>query len=240
MAVPFPNEQPISTHDCIDLTETGIFGEFESELQDTAIGQNQSRRDYEFRTAGPNGTIIIAKPTKSGNLWATEITNGAPHQGTWVEKAQYDPATGGIDDSQTPQATAPAATPGVCPSCGMTGAFGKFCSNCAAALPTGPVPIPAHQGIAGLAGLLPGVGQVVAVGPAPVPTAGTLQPGQSPSAGAGAQAPIGHSNPNRMEGKPQKEIVVPEGMRVTKSTGFQDDLDKLLAEAEAQEQEQKA
>jgi hypothetical protein len=232
MAVPFPNEQPLSTHDTIDLTEAGFFSQFEEDLQDTPIGANQSKRDYEFRSAGPNGSILIAKPTKSGNLWATEITAGSPNHGQWIEKAQYDPATGGIDDSQTPQAAAPVVAPGTCPSCGMTGATGKFCHNCAAPLPTGPVPIPSHQGIAGLAGLLPGVGQVVAVGPAPVPTAGQLAPGQSPSAGAGAQAPIAHSNPNRMEGKPKKEVVVPEGMSKSKSTGFEDALDALLAGAQ--------
>jgi hypothetical protein len=36
-----------------------------------------------------------------------------------------------------------------------------------------------------------------------------------------------------MEGKPKKEVVVPEGMKVTKSTGFLDGLDALLAGADS-------
>lgn len=223
MAGPFPNEQPLSTHDTIDLTEAGAFSEFEDELQNTALGQNQTKRDYEFRSAS-NGHIILAKPVKSGNLWATEITPGAPHHGVWVEGAQYDSATGGIDDSASPQNQQPAAAAGTCPNCGVTGVNGKFCHNCAAPLPATPVPITAHVG------QVPGL---VPVGPAPVPTAGQLAPGQTPTAGAGQQTAPAHINPNRMEGKPKKELVVPEGMtRVAKSTGFKDALDALLSEAE--------
>jgi hypothetical protein len=244
MAGPFPNEQPISTHDVIDLTETGVFGEFENDLQDTPIGQNQTKRDYEFRSAGNNGRIIIAKPVKAGNLWATEVTPGAPHQGVWVEKAQYDPATGGIDDSQSPNAQVPNMTTGACNACGIPGGLtGKFCNNCGGPITQVSANVSMSGNITPL-GTLPGGTQVLGVGPggatiglpagpAPVPVAGQLQPGQSPGAGAGAQTAPAHVNPNRMEGKPKKEVVVPEGMKVTKSTGFLDGLDALLAGADS-------
>ena len=258
MAGPFPNEQALSTHDAIDLTEQGYFESFENDLQNTNVGANQTKRDYEFRAAGANGRILLAKPTKTGNLWATELTPGSPNHGQWVEGAQYDPVTGGIDSSNSPQATAPTGAPGSCPSCGTTGVSGKFCFNCAAPLPAAPAPgachlcnapnvaANQHSGPMGpmcnsCGGLLsppsvalpPGILGVPLPGPAQVPTAGQLAPGQSPVAGAGAQMTPIHINPNRMEGKPKKEVVIPKGMSVTESTGFADDLDKLLAEAEA-------
>jgi hypothetical protein len=224
MATPFPNEQPISTHDTIELTENGIFSEFEDELQSTTIGSGQTKRDYEFRQAGANGRIILAKPIKSGNLWACDITSGSPNQNVWVEKAQYDPATGGVDDSQSPQGQQQAVPPGTCPSCGQTGVNGKFCNSCG-----GPLAAPAPMGAAN-----PLAGLPLVPGPVPVPMPGPLAPGQTPSAGAGAQATPVHVNPDRMTGRPKKEVVVPEGMtKVTKSTGFADELDKLLADAEA-------
>ena len=245
MATPFPNEQPLSTHDTITLAEDGVFNSFEDELQGTPIGSNQTKRDYEFRQAGANGRIILAKPVKSGNLWACDITNGSPNQGQWIEKAQFDPATGGIDDSQSPQYGQQATAPGTCPACGQTGVSGKFCNSCG-----GPLAVTMSGNLTPL-GTLPGGTQVVGVGPgggqisvglpgpAPVPTAGQLQPGQSPSAGAGAQAAPAHVDPNRMTGRAKKEVVVPEGMtRVAKSTGFEDELDKLLAQAEAEQSEE--
>jgi len=234
MAGPFPNDQPLNTHDTIDLAEAGAFTEFEEELQNTATGQGQTKRDYEFRSAG-NGRIIIAKPMKAGHLWATEITPGAPHQGVWVEGSQYDPSTGGIDDSQSPQqGGSPAVPAGTCPSCSATGVSGKFCNICGEPLapgglaPTFPLP-----------GFVPTGQLTVPLGPAPVPTAGQLAPGQTPVAGAGQQSAPMHINPNRMEGKPKKELVVPEGMtRVAKSTGFADALDALLDGTEPDPAEQ--
>ena len=42
-----------------------------------------------------------------------------------------------------------------------------------------------------------------------------------------------------MEGKPKKEVVVPEGMtKVAKNTGFKDALDEMLAKAEAEQADQ--
>jgi hypothetical protein len=240
MSVPFPNEQPISTHDTIDLTENGVFSTFEEALQETPAGANQSKRDYEFRQAGTNGHIILAKPVRSGNLWAIDITSGA---GTdWIEKAQYDPTTGSIDDSQSPSANVGVPVPaGTCPACGANGVSGKFCNSCGGSLAQASVSM---SGNLTPLGTLPGGTQVIGVGPGggqisvglpagpAVPVAGQLQPGQSPSAGAGAIAAPAHVNPDRMTGRPKKEVIVPEGMRVTKSTGFADELEKLLADAE--------
>lgn len=222
----FPNESAIQTHDVIDLTEQGVFSGFEDELQSTTVGANQSKRDYEFRLAGPRGNIILAKPLKAGSLWACDITSGSPTGGSWVEGAQYDPATGGIDASQSPQAQ-PQTAPGTCPNCGATGVSGKFCNSCG-----GPLAFPAMSGLTTQVVQIPGIGGPP--GPAQIPVAGPLAPGQMPSAGAGTQPTPYQSNPNRMEGKPKKELVVPESMtRVAKSTGFADALDAMIAEAEA-------
>ncbi len=242
MATPFPNERPIDTHDVIDMTENGVFSSFEDALQGTSTGANQSKKDYDFRQAA-NGNIVLAKPKKSGNLWAIDLNND-----DWVEGAQYDPKTGGIDDSQSPQ-NQPVPTNGpsgtlTCPGCGQTGVSGKFCNSCGASLanavptltPCGSCgfPLP-HAGAACPACVAASAAQS---GPAPVPTAGQLAPGQTPSAGAGAQSAPRHINPNRMEGKPKKEVVVPAGMTsVVKSTGFSDALDKLFADAETAEVE---
>ncbi len=225
----FPNESAIQTHDVIDLTENGTFSGFEDELQNTTTGASQTKRDYEFRLAGPRGNIVLAKPIKTGSLWACDLTSGSPTAGVWVEGAQYDPATGGIDASQSPQQQ-PQVAPGTCPQCSATGVSGKFCNSCGAPLLT---PTQISTALGGLGGLAP----IGLPGVVPAPVAGPLAPGQTPSAGAGAQATPAHINPSRMTGKPKKEVEVPEGMtRVAKSTGFADALDAMLADAEADKQ----
>jgi hypothetical protein len=245
MGQPFPNESPISTHDTIDLTERGTFSSFEEALGD--LGLNQTKRDYEFRQVGANGHILIAKPVRSGPLWAVDLSQGDE----WIDNASYDPTTGNIDDSQSAQnqQNAPSVPAGTCPGCGATGLSGKFCHNCAAPL-QGPRQITTASAAAVL-GLPPGAlggAQVLGVGPGgatvPVvagpgglsavlpPQAGQLQPGQTPQAGAGVMAAPHHINPDRMTGRPEKPVVVPEAMTKTKYTGFEDKLDALLASAD--------
>jgi hypothetical protein len=234
MGHPFPNERNISTHDTIDFTENGVFSSFEEALQDSTSGSSQMKKDYDFTQAG-NGQILLAKPRKTGHLWAIDV-----NQGEWVENAQYDPSTGSIDSSQSPNNTTPQIPAGTCPNCSATGVSGKFCNSCGGALPTSPTQIAAHTGLAGIAAALgiPAGTAVIGVGPGGhtvgIPSAGQLAPGASPIAGAGHVPAPAHVNPNRMTGSNKKEVVVPEGMtKVVQTTGFADDLDKLLAEAEA-------
>ena len=219
MGYPFPNERNINTHDTIDFTENGHFSSFDDALADSTSGASHTRKDYDFTQAG-NGQIILAKPRKTGHLWALDV-----NMGDWVENAQYDPSTGSID----------APVPGTCPSCGATGVGGKFCNSCGGTLQNSPTQIPALSGLAAAAaalGIPPGT-HVVGVGPGGqtmgIPSPGQLAPGGTPIAGAGHIPPPAHINPNRMTGSNKKEVVFPEGMtRVVKSTGFVDALDALL------------
>jgi hypothetical protein len=229
----FPNERPLTTHEAVQLAEDSVFGEFENQLDDSTSGANQTKLDYDYSLAGPNSTILLAKPRKTGNLWATNVVHGHPHQGEWLEGATYDPATGDIDWNAGGVQASTVSTQ-VCNSCGISGLSGKFCNNCGGPLSTVAAPLAA-----------PIVGVPIAPlpnAPPPPPYAAPLQPGQTPTAGAGHVSPPAHVNPNRMEGKPKKEVVVPEGMtRVAKNTGFKDALDQMLAEAEAnQSEEQKS
>jgi hypothetical protein len=226
----FPNERPLSTHEAISIAEDNAFSGFEDELNNTQAGASQTKLDYDYTVAGPNATILLAKPRRTGSLWACNMTAGHPNQGEWVENATFDPRTGDIDYNAAQQASQATTGPaGVCMSCGhvQTGP-GKFCAMCGDPLTQGTA---VHAPVGSLGALLP---PPAAPGPPPAPYAAPLQPGQTPSAGAGHIAPPAHINPNRMEGKPKKEVEVPEGMtRVAKSTGFSDALDALLAQAEA-------
>ena len=207
----FPNERPIPTHELISLAEDGAFSDFDEGIIDsgTLPAQSTTRKDYNFTMAGPNGHIVVARPISGTvNPWAKDINNPE-----WLENASYDTRTGGLDPSTCPQpapAPVPAGAPGTCGSCGnapalVGGGVPAFCPSCGAAI------APATTG-------------AIQVGPTPgLPLPPII----------GGKTLVGAFNPNRMEGRPQKEVIVPEGMKAcAKPTGFTDALDALLAEAE--------
>lgn len=217
MGQPFPNEKSLSIPEVIEVARNAAFEDFENTT-------GRTLQDYDYTQSANNGHILIARPRPgtAGGYWAFDVND--PNGPEWYENATYDTSTGSLDLSTCPQAPQPTALPaGQCTQCGANHIGpGSFCPLCGGTLTPGTA---IHAPIGSL-------GQAVPAGPAPIPTPGQLAPGQSPAAGAGHQAMPAHINPHRMEGKPTKEVVIPPGMSVTKSTGFADDLDKLLSEAQ--------
>ncbi len=203
---PFPNEKPLSIDEAIDHAENQVFSNFEDELSGTANAAgstSQTKKDFDYSTGGHNGHILIARPKKPGA--AKVWANDLANDQEWHEDASYDPAHGSV---AAPGKALPATT-------GTAGGIGiGMCAACGNSL------VPGSK-------FCNGCGTPVVATPA-----APVAPPAIPS-GAARVIPAVVHNPNRMEGRPEKEVVVPEGMKSTKHKGFEDALDKLLADAEA-------
>lgn len=216
MGIPFPNEKALAPEDLINLGRDGTFEDFETEVGPL--------KDYTYTQASNNGHIVLArpKPGVSGAHWAFDVQD--PNGPEWCQNAMFDPTTGSLDLTNSPQAQAQVAPVGSCPGCGssVTGlpAGSKFCPVCSSPLAAAP---------AARAPQMPPVPHV--------PTPGQLRPGQSPVAGAGHIPPPAHINPNRMEPRPEVKLDIPKGMQSSTHNGFADALDAMLAEADSKPDE---
>ena len=169
------------------------------------LNGNNTKKDFDYSTGGHNGHILIARPKKPGA--AKVWANDLANDQEWHEDASYDPAHGSV------------AAPGKSPPAHLGTAGGIGVGNCGAC---------GNSLVAG-SKFCNGCGTPVAAQPAAPVAPAAVPPG------AARPVPPIVQNPNRMEGRPEKEVVVPEGMKTTKHKGFEDALDALLAGAEAEQ-----